>query len=48
MEGSGYIVTWCVGHLVGLAPADYYDEKYAKWQYKDLPFTAKLEVYFKG
>ena len=37
MEGSGYIVTWCVGHLVGLAPADYYDEKYAKWQYKDLP-----------
>mgnify|MGYP000037988667 FL=1 len=37
MEGSGYIITWCVGHLVGLAPADYYDEKYAKWQYKDLP-----------
>ncbi|MGJ0845231.1 DNA topoisomerase 3 [Tissierella praeacuta] len=37
MEGSGYIVTWCVGHLVGLAPADYYDEKYVKWQYKDLP-----------
>ena len=37
MEGSGYIVTWCVGHLVGLASADYYDEKYAKWQYKDLP-----------
>lgn len=37
MEGNGYIVTWCVGHLVGLAPADYYDEKYAKWQYKDLP-----------
>ena len=26
MEGSGYIVTWCVGHLVGLAPADYYEE----------------------
>ena len=37
MDGGGYIVTWCVGHLVGLAPADYYDEKYAKWQYKDLP-----------
>lgn len=37
MEGNGYIVTWCVRHLVGLAPADYYNEKYAKWQYKDLP-----------
>lgn len=37
MEGSGYIVTWCVGHLVGLAPAHFYDEKYAKWKYEDLP-----------
>ena len=37
MEGSGYIVTWCVGHLVELAPAHLYDEKYTRWQYKDLP-----------
>lgn len=35
-EGSGYIVSWCVGHLVELAPADSYDEKYAKWRYEDL------------
>lgn len=36
-EGNGYIVSWCVGHLVELAPADCYDEKYAKWRYEDLP-----------
>ena len=37
MEGNGYIISWCVGHLVELASADRYDEKYAKWQYEDLP-----------
>ncbi|MFR5048768.1 MAG: DNA topoisomerase 3 [Faecalispora sporosphaeroides] len=37
MEGSGCLVSWCVGHLVELAPADAYDEKYAKWTYNDLP-----------
>lgn len=37
MEGSGYLVSWCVGHLVELAPANAYDEKYAKWTYNDLP-----------
>ena len=36
-EGSGLIVSWCVGHLVELAPADAYDEKYAKWRREDLP-----------
>ena len=37
MEGNGYMVSWCVGHLVELASADRYEEKYAKWQYEDLP-----------
>lgn len=37
MEGKEYLVTWCVGHLVELASADCYDEKYGKWQYEDLP-----------
>ena len=37
IEGNGYLATWCVGHLVELASADCYDEKYAKWQYEDLP-----------
>ena len=37
LEGSDYIVSWCVGHLVELSTADSYDERYAKWQYADLP-----------
>lgn len=37
MEGNGYLVSWCVGHLVELAQADAYDERYAKWRYEDLP-----------
>lgn len=37
MEGGGYLVSWCVGHLIELAAADVYDEKYAKWSYNDLP-----------
>lgn len=37
MEGNDYLVTWCVGHLVELASADSYNEKYAKWHYEDLP-----------
>ena len=36
-QGAGYIISWCVGHLVGLADAAAYDEKYAKWRYEDLP-----------
>ena len=31
LEGNNYIVSWCVGHLVGLADASAYDERYAKW-----------------
>ena len=30
LEGNGYIISWCIGHLVGLANPDVYDEKYAK------------------
>ena len=37
MEGNGYIVSWCVGHLIGLASPDQYDEKYKKWRAEDLP-----------
>lgn len=37
MEGADYLLTWYVGHLVELADAGTYDEKYAKWQYEDLP-----------
>ena len=31
-EGNGYIVTWCVGHLVSLAPPESYGERYNKWE----------------
>lgn len=37
IQGGGYIVSWCIGHLVGLAPAHDYDERYKKWQQADLP-----------
>jgi DNA topoisomerase-3 len=35
-EGSGYVVSWCVGHLVGLADADAYGD-FGKWRREDLP-----------
>jgi len=35
--GNGYIVSYCAGHLLELAPPNTYDEKYAKWRYADLP-----------
>lgn len=37
LEGNGYLVSWCVGHLVELASADLYDERYSKWKHEDLP-----------
>ena len=37
LEGNGYFITWCVGHLVGLADSKEYDEKYEKWDLTDLP-----------
>ena len=33
------MVSWCVGHLVELAPADAYDPRYSKWAYDDLPIV---------
>ena len=37
IEGGGFIVSWCIGHLVGLAEAGSYDERFKKWRYDDLP-----------
>ena len=37
LEGEGYLVSWCVGHLVELAAADSYDPRYSKWTHEDLP-----------
>ena len=41
LEGNGYWVSWCVGHLVELAAPSEYDEKYAKWRAEDLPIFPK-------
>ena len=37
IEGNGYLVSWCVGHLIGLAEAAAYGEQYRKWSYDSLP-----------
>ena len=37
IQGADIIVSWCIGHLVGLADAATYDERYAEWRYEDLP-----------
>ena len=36
-EGGGWLISWCIGHLVGLADAAAYDGRYKKWRYEDLP-----------
>ena len=45
MEGNGYLVSWCVGHLVELSQPDAYDEKYARWRYDDLPILPEQWQY---
>ena len=37
IEGNGYIISWCVGHLVELANADNYEARYSRWAREDLP-----------
>lgn len=37
IEGEKYIITWAIGHLIGLAEPDAYDDKYKKWNIQDLP-----------
>lgn len=48
MEGNGYRVSWCIGHLAGLANAESYDPKYAKWRYEDLPILPEQWQYTVG
>lgn len=35
LEGGGWLVSWCLGHLAGLADAATYNPDYAKWRYRD-------------
>ncbi len=39
LEGGGYLVSWCFGHLAELADAAVYNADYAKWTMKDLPIV---------
>lgn len=41
VKGNGYLVSWCVGHLLTFCDAAEYDERYRKWQYEDLPIIPK-------
>ena len=45
LEGNGYLVSWCIGHLVELAPPNVYDEKYVKWSIADLPILPQKWQY---
>lgn len=45
LEGNGYLVSWCIGHLVELAPPNIYDEKYVKWNVADLPILPEKWQY---
>lgn len=45
LEGAGFIVSWCVGHLVEPAAADLYDEAYSKWRREDLPILPEKWKY---
>ena len=36
-EGGDWLISWCIGHLVGLVDAAAYDDRYKKWRYEDLP-----------
>lgn len=45
LEGGGYLVSWCVGHLVELADASAYGEQYAKWAVSDLPILPEKWKY---
>ena len=45
VEGNGYKVSWCVGHLIQMANPDAYDSRYAKWNMEDLPIFPKEYKY---
>ena len=45
IENREYVITWCVGHLVGLVYPESYDMKYKKWKLEDLPFLPQEYKY---
>ena len=45
VEGGGWLVSWCVGHLVEPAGPDAYDPRHSKWAYEDLPILPRAWKY---
>lgn len=45
LEGNGYIVSYCIGHLIKMSNPDKYDEKYLKWNIEDLPIIPEDYIY---
>ena len=45
LQGNGYLVSWCIGHLMSFADAGRYDERYKKWRYEDLPILPETWQY---
>ena len=45
IENNEYVISWCVGHLVGMLYPEDYDIKYKSWKLKDLPFLPKEYKY---
>ena len=41
IEGNGIIATWCLGHLVEMAPPESYSDQYRRWSYDTLPIIPK-------
>ena len=45
LEGGGYLVSWCFGHLIELAEPESYDGKYETWKKEDLPIIPEKWAY---
>ena len=45
LEGGGYLISWCVGHLVELAPPGAYDPRLERWNRADLPILPERWQY---
>ena len=45
LSGDGLLVSWCIGHLISMADAGSYDERYKKWRYEELPILPQTWKY---
>lgn len=45
LEGNGYLVSWCIGHLVELSAPERYDERFSRWRLEELPILPERWLY---